>query len=61
MSKLTAEERAKVSEAMKIVGRLGGEVGGLSKSKAKVRAARENGKKGGRPRKKKLETQTKFR
>jgi hypothetical protein len=38
-----------VSEAAAILGRLGGRVGGQSKSLAKIRAARENGKRGGRP------------
>lgn len=33
------------------LGKKGGKVGGLSKSPAKTAAARENGKKGGRPRK----------
>jgi hypothetical protein len=36
-----------ISEAMRYLGRLGGK----SKSEAKAEAARENGKKGGRPRK----------
>lgn len=31
------------------LGRLGGQVGGRSRSAAKVKAVRENGKKGGRP------------
>jgi hypothetical protein len=33
------------------LGRLGGEKGGRSTSRAKVEAARKNGKKGGRPKK----------
>lgn len=41
------------SEAASILGRLGGLKGGKSKSKAKVAAARENGKKGGWPKGKK--------
>lgn len=36
-----------VSQAAKLLGRRGG----LAKSKAKVKAAKQNGKKGGRPRK----------
>jgi hypothetical protein len=32
-------------------GKVGGKIGGLSTSPAKVAAARENGKKGGRPKK----------
>lgn len=32
-------------------GKIGGPIGGKSKSAAKVAAARENGKRGGRPRK----------
>jgi hypothetical protein len=38
-----------ISEAAAILGRVGGRVGGQSKSLAKIRAARENGKRGGRP------------
>jgi len=34
------------------LGRLGGKVGGLSKSDAKKKASRNNGKLGGRPKKK---------
>jgi hypothetical protein len=42
-----------------ILGRRGGRVGGKSKSIAKIRAARRNGKLGGRPKKNVLErTQT---
>jgi len=33
------------------LGRLGGKIGGKSRSEAKVRAAKINAKKGGRPRK----------
>jgi hypothetical protein len=38
-----------VKAAAAILGRLGGRVGGRSKSPAKLKAARENGKLGGRP------------
>lgn len=38
-----------VSEAAAILGRVGGRVGGQSKSPAKISAARQNGKLGGRP------------
>jgi len=38
-----------VSEAAAILGRLGGRVGGRSKSPAKLKAARKNGLRGGRP------------
>lgn len=38
-----------VSEAAAILGRLGGRRGGQSRSLAKVSAARQNGKLGGRP------------
>lgn len=36
------------------LGRLGGKVGGKSKSAAKAAAARENGKLGGRPKQKRV-------
>jgi hypothetical protein len=39
------------NQAAVALGRLGGLVGGKSKSAAKKRAARENGKNGGRPKK----------
>jgi hypothetical protein len=35
-------------------GRIGGSVGGLSRSPSKVRASRQNGKKGGRPKRQAL-------
>jgi hypothetical protein len=38
-------------EAARILGALGGKIGGRSRSLAKIRAARMNGSKGGRPRK----------
>lgn len=41
-----------LSEAGKLLGRKGGLAGGKSKSERKRMAARENGKKGGRPRNK---------
>lgn len=47
----------KKNPAAVALGRLGGRIGGRSKSAAKVAAARENAKKGGRPRTK---TATKF-
>jgi hypothetical protein len=34
-----------------LAGRIGGRVGGKSRSAAKLRAVRENGKRGGRPQK----------
>ena len=37
-----------ITEAAQIMGRKGGKIGGLSKSKRKVDAARLNGRKGGR-------------
>ena len=42
---------AVISRVMREMGRKGGMVGGRSKSSAKVSAARENGKMGGRPKK----------
>ncbi len=47
---VNVESEAMVSAV--ILGRLGGKVGGKSRSAAKVSAARANGKKGGRPKKK---------
>jgi general stress protein YciG len=46
-----AMNSAIISRVMREMGRKGGMVGGRSKSPAKVSAARENGKKGGRPKK----------
>jgi general stress protein YciG len=40
-----------IKKVMREMGRKGGMIGGCSKSPAKVFAARENGKKGGRPKK----------
>jgi general stress protein YciG len=40
-----------IKKVMREMGRKGGVVGGRSKSPAKVAAARENGKMGGRPKK----------
>jgi general stress protein YciG len=40
-----------ISEAARIMGRKGGKVGGRSKSPEKQKASKENGKKGGRPKK----------
>jgi len=48
--KKTPGERQKDPAAVSL-GRRGGKVGGKVKSEAKAAAARENGKKGGRPRK----------
>lgn len=45
--KLQPVTQTDLSQAAKMLGRRGG----LAKSKAKVKAAKENGKKGGRPRK----------
>jgi general stress protein YciG len=42
-----------VTKYLAEIGRKGGKVGGLSTSSAKAEAARENGKKGGRPKLKK--------
>jgi general stress protein YciG len=41
-----------VTKYLAEIGRNGGKVGGLSTSSAKAAAARENGKRGGRPKKK---------
>jgi hypothetical protein len=38
-----------ITEAAKFLGALGGKIGGKSRSLAKIRAARRNGKLGGRP------------
>jgi len=46
ITKRAIEEARKASA---LFGRIGGEIGGLSKSEAKTSAARENGKLGGRP------------
>jgi hypothetical protein len=43
--------RKEITSAAAMLGRMGGKVGGLSKSPAKVAAVRLNGLKGGRPRK----------
>lgn len=40
-----------IERAAKVLGKLGGKIGGKSTSPAKLRACRENGKLGGRPRK----------
>lgn len=41
-----------IHEAARIMGRKGGKIGGKSRSPKKQEAVRENGKKGGRPPKK---------
>jgi hypothetical protein len=46
-------------DAIRKAAALIGRKGGLSRSEAKVKAVRENGKKGGRPRKDKQDDQTK--
>jgi hypothetical protein len=46
---LSAAERRAIA---KILGRRGGQIGGRSRSPAKIAAARRNAKLGGRPRKK---------
>ena len=45
------KEEIDISEAARIMGRKGGKIGGKSKSPEKQEASRENGKKGGRPKK----------
>ena len=45
-------EMSDVSRAAAALGRLGGKVGGKSKSEKKLAACRANGKLGGRPKKK---------
>lgn len=51
MPKKKTESEIDISEAARIMGRKGGKVGGKSKSPDKQKASKENGKKGGRPRK----------
>lgn len=51
MAKKRTETEVDISEAARIMGRKGGKVGGKSTSEAKKKAVRENGKKGGRPKK----------
>lgn len=46
---MDADEENKISKAAALLGRVGGAKGGKSTSLAKQRAARKNGKKGGRP------------
>jgi hypothetical protein len=47
----TTPATAPKNPAAVALGRLGGQVGGLVRSRAKARAARANGKLGGRPKK----------
>jgi hypothetical protein len=50
VSKVSGVTDQKVKDYLSTIGSKGGRVGGKSKSAAKRRAVRENGKKGGRPR-----------
>ena len=50
VSKVAGVADQKVKDYLSKIGSKGGKLGGKSKSAAKVRAVRENGKKGGRPR-----------
>jgi hypothetical protein len=47
----TEQDRKKISLAASMLGTLGGRIGGKASTPAKRRAARQNGKLGGRPRK----------
>jgi len=49
MEGLTAQQRQMIHEAAVILGRLGGLIGGKSRTPAKRQASRENGCEGGRP------------
>ena len=52
MTKKRTETEIDISEAARVMGRKGGKASGKIRTDAKSKASRENGKKGGRPRKK---------
>jgi len=51
MGQTARRDREAISQAAATLGRIGGRIGGKRSTPAKRRAARENGKLGGRPRK----------